>query len=206
MHVTVLGGTGATGRLLLPTLERHGHSITAVARDPGRLPAGTVSVTGDVRDAEVLREALEGAQAVVSALGPRKGEQGVHGAMVRALVPTMQAAGVRRYVGISGAGMDAPGDHKSRRDAAISKVMQTLGRATVADKRAELDAWLASDLDWTLVRPPRLTDGPATGAVEHHAHESCRSTRLSRADLVEFLVEVLEEGLYLRQAPLVAQG
>jgi NAD(P)-dependent dehydrogenase (short-subunit alcohol dehydrogenase family) len=63
--------------------------------------------------------------------------------------------------------------------------------------------WAASDLDWTLVRAPRLRDGPPTHAVEHDAHRSAPSPFLRRSDLAEFLVDVLEQGLYIRQAPLV---
>ena len=76
--------------------------------------------------------------------------------------------------------------------------------AVVADKTAELAAWRDTDLDWTVVRPPRLGDGPATGRVEHDAHVSTRSTRMRRADLAGFLADVLEQGLYPRQAPFAA--
>ena len=75
----------------------------------------------------------------------------------------------------------------------------------VADKPAELRAYAASGLRWTLVRPPRLVDGPATGRVEHHAHRSTRSTRITRADLAAFVADVLEQDLYEQQAPFVAQ-
>ena len=74
----------------------------------------------------------------------------------------------------------------------------------VADKTAELSLWQHTQMDWTLVRPPRLVDGPATGKVEHHPRISTRSTRMHRADLAVFLTDVLEQDLYLRQAPFAA--
>jgi len=64
--------------------------------------------------------------------------------------------------------------------------------------------YAASDHGWTLVRPPRLTDGPATGSVPHDAHQSQCATTLSRADHVVFLIDVLERHLYPRSAPFVA--
>ena len=118
----------------------------------------------------------------------------------------MAGAGVTRYVGVSGAGMDAPGDRKRRRDRVISFLVQRLAPATVADKAAELAVWQTTDLDWTLVRPPRLNDGPATGRVEHDAHRSASSTRMSRADLAELLADILEQGLYVRQVPFAASA
>lgn len=61
-------------------------------------------------------------------------------------------------------------------------------------------------LDWTLVRPPRLQDGPATGRIAHHATVPGRSTSLRRADLASFLADVTEQHLYPRQAPFVSSA
>jgi NAD(P)H-binding len=72
-----------------------------------------------------------------------------------------------------------------------------------ASAAAEYQEWADSDLEWTLVRAPRLRDGPPTHAVEDDAHRSAPSPFLRRSDLAEFLVDVLEQGLYIRQAPLV---
>lgn len=204
MRVAVLGATGRTGRAVVEELRRRGHDVTVLVRDAARAPAGTRVVVGDVRDGAALAQVVEGADAVVSALGPTKGEVHLHATVAPALVAAMQAAGVRRVVGVSGAGVDAPGDRKRPRDRAISAVMGVVTRAMVADKRAELDVLAASDLDWTLVRPPRLGDGPSTGEVEHDAHVSARSTTMARADLAVLLADVLEQALYVRAAPFAA--
>ena len=83
----------------------------------------------------------------------------------------------------------------------LSKVIQLVSRKAPMDRTAEYREWADSDLEWTLVRAPRLRDGPPTHAVEHHAHRSAPSPFLRRSDLAEFLVHVLEQGLYIRQAP-----
>ena len=116
----------------------------------------------------------------------------------------MQAAGIRRFVGVSGAGIDVPGDRKSARDRLISALVRRFGGEAVRDKAVERELWAASDLDWTLVRPPRLVDGPATGRLEHAAHRSPRRTSLPRADLAAFVADLVERSQYVRQAPLVA--
>lgn len=210
MRVTVLGATGRTGRPLTQVLLEHGHEVTVLVRDParlGELADGRVrQAVGSSTDPEALAGAVSGADAVVSALGPTAREGTLHQDTARALVQVMTEAGVRRFVGVSGAGIDVPGDQKSRRDKAVSFLMQRLGGAVVADKSGEYRILAASDLAWTLVRAPRLFDGEPTGRVQHHAHRSPRSTRIGRADLAAFLVEVLERDLYLRQAPLVAQA
>ena len=204
MRVTLLGATGRTGRLVAAELSRRGHEVVALVRDAARAPAGATPVVGDATDPTDLARALEGAAAVVSALGPSGKDPDLHRRTAAVLVPAMTAAGVRRFVGVSGAGVDAEGDRKRGRDRVISKLMHVLARSVVEDKEGEMAAFAASDLEWTFVRPPRLGDGPATGAVESDPHVSTRSTRMSRADLAVHLVDVLEQGLHVRRAPFAA--
>ncbi len=207
MKIAVIGATGRTGRPLAEELLRRGHTLTVLVRDPdklGPLAERVEVVTGDSRNRSDLDRLVTGAQAVVSALGPTAKESSLHAHTATALVEAMHAAGVTRLVGVSGAGIDVPGDQKSRSAKIISKAIQTLGGKVVADKPAEYAVFAASDLVWTLVRPPRLIDGQATGRVEHHAHRSTRSTKITRADLAHILADVVEQDLYPRQAPFVA--
>jgi putative NADH-flavin reductase len=206
MKIAVLAGTGRTGRLVVAELVDRGHHVVALVRHPASagLPEPVQVVQGDVRDEAALRTLVQGVDAVVSALGPRSGDRTLHREVAPLLVRVLGEAGVRRFVGVSGAGIDVPGDRKSLRDRIVSGLMQRLGGEAVRDKALEHETWQAGDLDWTLVRPPRLLDGEATGEVEHAAGTSPRSTSIRRADLAAFLVDVVEQGGYVRQAPLVA--
>lgn len=207
MKIAVLGATGRTGRPLVEELVRRGHTVVALVRDPARLGDLTQRVevvTGDSRTPADLDRLVGGVDAVVSALGPTAKEPSLHTDTAKALVTSMGRAGVRRFVGVSGAGIDVPGDEKSLSARLISKAIQTLGGDVVKDKPAEYDVYAASDLDWTLVRPPRLVGGEPTGRVEHHAHRSTTSTKIVRADLAAFLADVVEQGSYVHQAPFAA--
>lgn len=207
MNTALIGATGRTGRLVLDELLQRGHSVTALVRDPARLTTShdrlRVAV-GDSRNQEHLAPLLDGAEVVISALGPTAKEGDLHTDTARALIAEMHRTGVGRFVGISGAGIDVPGDRKSVPATVISKLIQTVGGAVVKDKPGEYAEFAVSDVDWTLVRPPRLTDGPATGRLEHDAHRTPRSMAVTRGDLAAFVVDVAEQGLYLRQAPFVA--
>jgi putative NADH-flavin reductase len=205
VRVAVLGATGATGRLVVDELVRRGHTVVALTRTPDSGGSEAVSrVRGDARDPAALRTLLVGADAVVSALGPRRGDTTLHRDVAPLLVTAMRDADVRRFVGVSGAGIDVPGDRKSRRDRLVSALLQRLGGDTVRDKALERRVWADSGLDWTLVRPPRLVDRPPTGQVEHSADTSPRRTSIPRADLAAFLADLAERPDYLQQAPLVA--
>lgn len=206
-HVAVIGATGRTGQPLLRELLNRGHTVTVLVRDPARFgppdPAVRV-VTGSSDDPSALAHLLQGVDTVISTLGPKDKDATLHRRTAAALIEAMHAAGVRRFIGVSGAGIDVPGDQKNLLNKVISFVIQRLGGAVVADKPAEHRAWASSDLDWTLVRPPRLTTAPGTGHLEHHHTRSTRSTSMSREDLAHFLVDVLEQHLYVRAAPFAA--
>lgn len=207
MRIAMLGATGRTGRHVLTALLDRGHDVRVLVRTPatlGSVASAVEVLQGDSRDEGAIARLLEDRDAVLSALGPVGKDATLHQDTAACLILTMQATGPRRFVGISGAGMDVPGDLKSRRDKLITALIRTVGGAVVADKPAEHARWEASGLDWTLVRPPRLTNGPATGRLEHDAHRSPRGTSLTRADLGAFLVSVVEDDLYPRAAPLIA--
>ncbi len=209
MKVAVLGATGRTGRALVRELLRRRHDVAVLVRDPAKLGdvAGDVRVvTGDSRDEAALASLVAGTDAVISALGPTAKEATLHRDTATALVRVMRQAGVSRFVGVSGAGIDVPGDQKSGSAKAISFLIQRLGGAVVKDKPAEYDVWASSGLDWTLARPPRLKDGGGDGAVDHDAHRSVKATWIDRADLAAFLVDAVEQRLYPSQAPFVAAG
>lgn len=208
MRVAVLGATGRTGRLVVQELLKRGWDVAALVRDSrtADLPAEVRVEPGDARDAAALGRVLEGADAVCSALGQRRGEPDLAATVADALIEGMRSRGIRRFVGISGAGVTVAGDRKSARDRAISALMHRFGGSVVHDKVEEHARWAASGLDWTLVRPPRLSDAAPAGVVEHAASTSPKRTVIARADLAAFVVDCLEQGRYIGAAPLVAAG
>ena len=205
MNIALIGATGRTGRLVRAELLRRGHTITALVRDPATLTNPDPSmrvVVGSSTDPAAIAELLDGAHAVVSALGPTAKEADLHTRTARLLVQAMPTTGLTRFIGVSGAGMDIPGDVKGTRDRIISAMVRTLGGAVARDKPAEYQVLADSDLDWTLARAPRLLDAPATGRIGHHPHTPGHWS-IPRADLATFLVDVLDDHLYPRQAPFV---
>jgi putative NADH-flavin reductase len=107
MKLTIFAATGGIGRQVLEQAVTAGHQVTAVVRNPGKLPAGAARVVRadlSAADPAALESAVEGADAVLSALGPRSStEAGVAWRGTRAIVQAMQATGVRRIVVVSAA-------------------------------------------------------------------------------------------------------
>lgn len=131
MKIAVIGATGRTGRPLVAALLRRGHAITALVGDLaklGDLAEQVQVVPGDSRTRTDLDRLVAGADAVASALGPTAEEASLHTDTATVLVEAMHAVvGVRRFVGVSGAGIDVPGDQKSFSAKVISKAIQPLG-------------------------------------------------------------------------------
>ena len=186
MRITLFGSTGGTGRHLLQQAATAGHSVTAVVRRrPAEpvIPASRV-VEADVMDPDAIADAVAGAEAVISALGLRRGStEPVVAPGVESIIEAMQRTGTGRLVVITASG-HVRDPHDDFFTAALFKpVLRRVLRAPFVDF-AHADRLVStSDLDWTIMRPPRLTDGgrrPYRTAVDHTVR---RGLSISRADL-----------------------
>lgn len=206
MNVAVFGGTGGTGRLVLEEARSRGHAVTVVARDPSKLQVeGVTVVVGDATDAGVVRRALAGQDAVISTIGaPASERRPVREDATRRQVEGMAMAGVSRLVSLSSFGV---GD--SARDLpwfVRYLVVPLYLRRAFADHDRQEALIRSSGLDWTVVRPPFLTDGPRTATARVGVGAPPRGVRMqaSRADVARFLVDQLDDRAYLRQAVWIA--
>jgi uncharacterized protein YbjT (DUF2867 family) len=208
MKLTVVAATGRIGRQVLEQALAAGHDVTAVARNPRALPGPARVVTADLAAADpaVLEPAVAGADAVLSGLGPRsRAEAGIASRGTAAIVAAMQATGVRRIVVVSAApvstvaspGRPDPPGHDPGEGLVMGRVLTPLLRAAlrgVYDDLARMEDILRdSGLDWTVVRPPRLTDGPLTGAYRIASGRNLRrGLFVSRADVAHLMLAVLD--------------
>jgi nucleoside-diphosphate-sugar epimerase len=165
MRLAVFGGTGRTGRLLVERALADGHEVRALARRPPDLEELRTDrltvVAGDARDADAVRRTVDGAEAVVSALGPRgRADADLLGAAARNIVAAARSAGAWRVVWLTGAGVRAPGDEPKFVDRVFVTVLRLTERALLEDSIAAVEAVRKNGLEATVVRAPRLVDGP----------------------------------------------
>jgi putative NADH-flavin reductase len=191
----VLGATGGTG---LQIVRRALHAVTALVRSPERLMEfqGRIAIEhGDLLDRHDLARAIAGHDAVISAFGPRVPISAADAHLLErfaaVLVPALRQSGVRRVVVESVAFLF--------RDSIVPPAY-LLGRllfpGVVADAAAMERIFAESDLDWTMVRPPQLTDNPFTGRYRmREGHLPHFGFKISRADVADFMVKAVEEHL-----------
>lgn len=223
MKLVIVGATGRVGRHLVRHAIDAGHDVTVVVRTPEKLGQDAelvTTVTTDLADPDpaALRDAATGAGAVLSSLGPSsQAEAGVATAGTAAVVAAMREAGVARIVAVSAAPVGTVPSpqrpHPPRRDpgdgivvrALLAPVLKRVLRHHYADLARMEDVVRDSDLDWTVVRPPRLTDKPATGTVRTATGRNIRGgTAVSRGDLARVMVQVLDRPETVRQTLGVA--
>ena len=207
MRLTVIGATGGIGRSLVTQAVEAGHDVTAVVRDPAGLEADVRFVPVDMSepDPAALSSAVAGADAVLSALGPRRrAERGIVSRGTAALVAAMSATGTRRVLIVTGVGISTvrtPNRPRPpRREPGAGFVMRhfatPLSRMVIgshmADVAAAEEILACSGLEWTAVRPPYLTDGPLIGDYQVAFGRSLgRAFRLSRADAAHCMLRVI---------------
>jgi len=216
MKLTIFAATGVIGRQILEQAVAAGHDVTAVVRNPKKLSGPVRILTADLAGAgPAARESAgAGADAVLSGLGPRSAsEAGIAWQGTRAMVQAMQATDVRRIVVVSAAPIGTvpspgrpkppkqdPGDGFFMRNL-FSPLTKAALRKHYADLALMEDILRDSGLDWTVVRPPRLTDKPLTGTYRTaYGQNLRRGFFISRADVAHHMLRVLEQPETIKQA------
>lgn len=209
MNVLIFGASGQTGHAVVSEALARGHGVSAFVRDPARLAAAHPAlrvIRGDVGDAGAVTQAVPGHDAVVSTLGvgsPLAHDQVVIDG-VRHILGAMQAGGIRRLIYQSFIGV-----RESR--AAVGFVLRFVAplplRHEIADHETKEALIMASGIDWTIVRPPKLTNGPRSR--RYRAGEDLTTwvpvPLLSRADVAHFIVGELESPSFVRRVPRLLQ-
>lgn len=208
MKIIVFGASGGTGKEIVRQALEAKHEVTAFVRHPARVMLEHQQlklVTGDVTDAATVEKAIAGHEAVISALGPsRPPVPGMMEIAAQNIIAAMKKAGLRRLISTTGAGVRAEQDQPKLIDHLMKGLLTLLAGEVLKDSAANVAVIRASELDWTIVRYPRLSDGPLTNHYRVGFVGRDSGTRLSRADGAHFVLKELAEGQYICQMPVVS--
>jgi putative NADH-flavin reductase len=213
MKIIVFGATGKTGRQVVQQALDAGHDVTAFVRDPARLQlddprlrvaAGQVTV-----GQAAVTAAVDGHDAVISALGSSQTLRGMRSPMIMSqatpvIIQAMTETGVDRLVFLSSLGV---GDSYAQAPPVLKLIYKLFMGPVYADKAAGERLLRDSSLNWTLVYPVLLTNGPHTGS--YRSGESLELTgmpRISRADVADFMVSQLSSSAYKRALAVVSSA
>jgi putative NADH-flavin reductase len=209
MHICVFGAAGRTGRHIVDRALGHGHEVTAFVREtPLELEnaEGVRVVRGDVLDYDAVFEAIAGCTAVAFALSHGSGsgrhimEEGIGN-----VIHAMAEQGVSRLAAVSAAGTFSR--TSKRLSIAARAMIATTLRPVYDDLEAMELLIMASDLDWTIVRPVGLSDDPPTGHYRISLDGSLlpKTSRIPRSDVAALVLKALETDTYWRRSVVIAE-
>jgi putative NADH-flavin reductase len=218
MRIAVFGATGRTGQPVVDQALERGHEVVAFVRDASRIPSAVRNedrvrvVEGDAYSGEGVELAIAGddepVDAVVSVLAQRAdGPDDLLTEAGRHILDAMERHGVERFVTLVGAGVREEGESVSFGGRIMGILLQLLARSVLEDASDQVALLRATDIDWTVVRGPRLTEDDFTGEFRHGTDLSLgvRDTA-ARANVAAFILDCLEEDLYIREMPKVTDA
>ena len=198
MNITVFGATGGTGTALVEQALAAGHEVTAVVRDPARMKVAPHPrlrvVTADVMNPASIAPALAGTDAAVNTVGPQGlGRTTIQQDSVRSILQAMHQVGARRLLHISGSSTVDDGESWYMRFPVKPLARATFLGNSCTDMRGAESLIRASDMDWTIFRPPALNSKPARGYRTAIDRNLPHGFSVTRADLAACMVAMLPE-------------
>ncbi|MEU1194526.1 NAD(P)H-binding protein [Streptomyces sp. NPDC005859] len=211
MRVTVFGATGAIGRLVVQQLLDDGHEVTALVRTPAKLAlthSHLMVVTGQLSDRDAVEQAVSGADAVISALGPSLKRSTTGTAVTdgtRTIVQAMETQKVARIIALATPSLADPQDKPHWKHKVLPVMAGLMFPNALAELKGMTEAVTGSGLDYTIARITNPTDKPATGRIRSGflGHDKVGSA-MSRADIAAFLVAQLTDTRYRRAMPAIS--
>jgi len=209
MKITIFGVTGETGRQLVEQALAAGYEVVAYIRNPSKLNINHEHlkvIQGELADEPLIESAVSGADAVISALGPRGGSknkpitQGMQN-----IIAAMKKQGVRRLIITSTLSAKDPNDLPEFKTKALVNLVKFTMHDAYEDIVSAAETVRNSDLDWTIVRLTMLNNDPKSGkAKAGYVGNGKVGTWISRADVADFMLKQVEHTEYLRQAPAIS--
>lgn len=202
--VLIMGATSGIGALAVNEATGRSLPVTAFARSANNLEANDLVTpfAGDALSLQDVTGALSNARAVIYALGIKERlamlwqEETLFSQSTHVLLDAMRSTGTRRLVVVTGFGAGRSRSAMSSLERLGHRAM--LGRP-YADKDRQEDVIMASDLDWTIVRPVILRNGPKTGKLQVlRDPDTWRNGLVSRADVASYLVDAVQDNLDIR--------
>jgi putative NADH-flavin reductase len=209
MRVLVIGASGPLGREIVKTTLARGHHVTAFVRRGFEMKHERLTVAaGDVMESETLDRPMAGKEAVICSLGVPAtwATRGLHVELFSEgtshIVRCMTRHNTRRFLCITGIGA---GDSKGHGGLLYNKIIQPLLLKKIyEDKTRQEELVRYCNRDWVVVRPARLTDGPAEGRYAMlKDNRGVQTTSISRADVAAFCADQLVSNKFLYQFPIL---
>jgi len=210
MKIAILGSTGFVGKVLINKALTAGYQVRTLARYPEKLEDikdRIEIIKGSVFDPLKVEAAIEGTMVVISTIGPPPGkpcDPKLYEKAMQDIVNIMHKNGIKRYIHIGGAAHEGGENENWTFNRRFLRFFLSLfSKQILVAKHLEWEVLKKSNLDWTLVRPPRIANEPASGNISAD-EKMLNSLKISVEDLTDFILEQITLKEWIRKAPLVS--
>jgi putative NADH-flavin reductase len=212
MKIAIFGSTGFVGKILINKAIAANYEVRTLARNPEKLEAikdKLEIIKGSVFEPSSIEATLEGVEVVLSTIGPPPGkpcDPFLYEKAMKSIVSIMDKYGIKRYIHIGGAAHEGGTNESWPFNRQLLRLFLTLlSKNILVAKHLEWEVLKASDLDWTLVRPPRIANEKASGNISAN-EQKLDSLKVSVEDLTDFILKQITSKDWIRKAPLVSSG
>ena len=193
-NIVVLGANGGIGRQVVEMALKQGHIVTAILRNPAKLAIthpNLIVAKGDIMKPETLKKYLEKKDVVISAIGKNSLKKTtLYSQGSENLLNAMKKMGTTRVFFISASGLEVNPSHNFFIRLTTKYILQKLLKNMFADLKRMEKIVKESDRNWTIMRPPQLTNRPLTGHYRYAINSFLKGgLRISRADLAHFMID-----------------
>ncbi|MFA6087914.1 NAD(P)-dependent oxidoreductase [Mucilaginibacter sp.] len=216
MKVLLLGATGRTGELILEELLQRGHTVCALVRDENKMKVTSSALTvfeDSTLDEQTLNAAMQGCEAIISALNisryrdfpwsALRTPKDFLSATIKKVISAASQHQIKRVIVISAWGVNETRAHIPWWFKWI--IDHSNIRFAYQDHELQEQLLKKSDLNWTAIRPAGLTNSSSFRPVKVSINNSPKpSLLIGRKSVAKFTVNVLEQGIYIRQAPVIS--
>ncbi len=207
MNLAIFGATGKVGTPLLEQALKAGHAVTVLVRSPEKLVQrgdNLIVIKGDVLNAGDVRNAVKGADAVISVIGHVKGSpDNLQADAVRNIIGAMKGEGIRRIIALTGAGVSDPQDDPQPVDRIFGLALRVMAGKVLKDSAEYVRLIKESGLEYVLARGPRLVAGELTGKYKVGYVGKGNKTMITRPDIADFLLKEAAAPTWVGKMPVV---
>lgn len=209
MKIAILGSTGFVGKILLEKALERGYQVKTLVRDPEKLgiyKERVEFISGSASQPDKLEKIVSGTDAVISTLPPiiNTNEPEKSAEVMEDLVSLLDRNAIKRFIHIGGAVHGGGTDENWTLSRNLLRFyLNLVCKPILIAKQLEWEVLRKSNLDWTLVRPPRITKDQPIGHLIAD-ERNLASVQVNVEDLVEFLLEQIASRKWIGKAPLVA--
>ena len=204
MKLAIIGANGRTGQVLVCAALEAGHSVRAGVHhhNPFQQKPALGVVAMDATKYADVRRLIAGQDAVISVIGHVRGSSPtLQEQAIRHLIDAMQVENIKRIISLTGTGARLPGDHISYLDRCMNVAVRLIDPARVLDGATQLQLLQASNLDWTVLRILKLTDGPKQ-QYRLRAQGPAKPF-VSRHTVAQAILEIVKSRQFVQQAPII---